>query len=146
MIHCQKKVCNECACLSGQKWIYTSFSVEKTLTEINRTIQFQQAWGKLKYSSRMNTWGTFYVPIASKKNETRHKLQVALCLVGGAVKYASYTCVAGYVGFCNHVLALMMKLCKFSLYSCQDIKELDNESDMPHLRNAHEVYNYGTGL
>ena len=24
----------------------------------------------------------------------------------------------------------MMKLCKFSLYSCQDIMELDHESDM----------------
>ena len=64
------------------------------------------------------------------KNETPHKLQVALCLVRGVVKYALCTCVAGSVGFCNHVLALMMKLCKFSLYSCQDIKELDNESDM----------------
>ena len=65
-----------------------------------------------------------------KKNEAPHKLQVALCLVSGAVKYASCTCVAGSVGFCNHVLALMMKLCKFSLYSCQDVKELDYESDM----------------
>ena len=58
------------------------------------------------------------------------KLRVALCLVSGSVKYASCTCVAGSVGFCNHVLALMMKLCKFSLYSCQNVKELDDESDM----------------
>lgn len=65
-----------------------------------------------------------------KKNEPPHKLQVALCLVSGVVKYASCTCVAGSVGFCNHVLAVMMKLCKFSLYCCQDIKDLENESDM----------------
>ena len=65
-----------------------------------------------------------------KKNEDPHKLKVALCLVSGSVKYASCTCVAGSVGFCNHVLALMMKLCKFSLYSCQNVKELDDESDM----------------
>ncbi|CAH3169650.1 unnamed protein product, partial [Pocillopora meandrina] len=39
------------------------------------------------------------------------------------------TC-ARSVGFCNHVLAVMMKLCKFSLYCCQDIKDLENESDM----------------
>lgn len=50
--------------------------------------------------------------------------------MSGAVKYASRTCVAGSVGFCNHALALMMKLCKFSLYSCQDVKELDHESDL----------------
>ena len=49
-----------------------------------------------------------------KKNEAPHKLTVALCLVSGSVKYASCTCVAGSAGFCNHVLALMMKLCKFS--------------------------------
>ena len=65
-----------------------------------------------------------------KKIEPPHKLQVALCLVSGVVKYASCTCVAGSVGFCNHVLAVMMKLCKFSLYCCQDIKDLENESDM----------------
>ena len=53
------------------------------------------------------------VIIALKKNEAPHKLKVALCLVSGSVKYASCTCVAGSAGFCNHVLALMMKLCKF---------------------------------
>ena len=36
-----------------------------------------------------------------KKNEPPHKLQVALCLVRGVVKYASCTCVAGSVGFCT---------------------------------------------
>ena len=50
--------------------------------------------------------------------------------MSGSVKYASCTCVAGSAGFCNHVLALMMKLCKFSFYSCQNVKALDHESDM----------------
>ena len=64
-----------------------------------------------------------------KKMRPPHKLPVALCLASGAVRYASCACVARFVGFCNHVLALKMKLCKFSLYSCQDTKELDHESD-----------------
>ena len=50
----------------------------------------------------------------------------ALCLVSGVVKYASCTCVAGSVGFCNHVLAVMMKLCNFSFASIteQDLADM----------------------
>ena len=39
---------------------------------------------------------------------------------------------SGKVGLCNDVLALMLKLCKFSLYACSDTKQLDSEDDMNH--------------
>ena len=51
-----------------------------------------------------------------RKNDSPHNLKVALCIVSGKVKHAYSTCVAGAVGFCNHVLAFMMKVCKFTLY------------------------------
>lgn len=57
-------------------------------------------------------------------------MKVALDLITGEVKEASCTCVAGKVGLCNHVLALMLKLCKFSLYACSDTTQLDSEDDM----------------
>ena len=46
-----------------------------------------------------------------RKHEPPHKLQLALRLVTGEVQQASCSCVAGKVGFCNHVLALMLKVC-----------------------------------
>ena len=46
------------------------------------------------------------------------------------VKHASCSFVAGKVGFCNHILALLMKICNFSLYECKTVHELENEEDM----------------
>lgn len=65
-----------------------------------------------------------------KKNEAPHKLKIALDFITGEVITASCTCVAGKVGLCNHVLALMLKLCKFSLDACSDTKQLNSEDDM----------------
>ena len=65
-----------------------------------------------------------------RKNEPPHNLKVTLCIVSGRVKHAYCTCVAGTVGFCNHVLPLTMKICKFTLYECQSVNDLDNEDDM----------------
>ena len=65
-----------------------------------------------------------------KKNDPPHVLSITLCLLSGEVRHACCSCVAGKVGFCNHVLALMMKLCKFSLYDCRTVNDLDNEDDM----------------
>ena len=66
-----------------------------------------------------------------KVNEDPHKLKVALCIISGRVKYAycGPTCAVGKSGFCNHVLALMLKLCKYSLYACEDIRDLRHEED-----------------
>ena len=65
-----------------------------------------------------------------RKNDAPHNLKVALCIFSGEVKHASCSCVAGKVGFCNHILALLMKICKFSLYECTTVHELENEEDM----------------
>lgn len=59
-----------------------------------------------------------------------HHLKIKLCLVSGEAIHANCTCVAGNVGFCNHVLALMIKICKFSLYECKTVNALNNEADM----------------
>jgi len=48
---------------------------------------------------------------------------VTLDLVSGEAKNASCICVAEQIGFCNHILALLMKICK-------DVSELDKEDDM----------------
>lgn len=65
-----------------------------------------------------------------RKNDPPHNLKVALDLVSGEVKSASCSCVAGQIGFCNHILALLMKICKLSLYGCKDVSELEEEDDM----------------
>lgn len=66
-----------------------------------------------------------------RKNDPSHELKITLCLLTGNVKHAQCSCVAGKVGFCNHVLALMIKLCKFSLiiYNCVTIDELETEPE-----------------
>ena len=65
-----------------------------------------------------------------RKNNPSHNLKVALCISTGEVKNASCSCVAGQVGFCNHILALLLKLCKFTLYECKSVADLDNEEVM----------------
>ena len=65
-----------------------------------------------------------------RKNDPPHILRLALCLVTAEVKYAHCSCAAGKVGFCNHVLSLMMQLCKYTLYECKDTRDLNEEEDM----------------
>lgn len=64
-----------------------------------------------------------------RKKDPPHKLRLALCILTGDVKKSVCTCVAGRVGYCNHILVLMFKLCKFSLYNCQRTTELVQEED-----------------
>jgi hypothetical protein len=66
-----------------------------------------------------------------KKNESPHELKLALCVVSGDVihAYCGPTCAAGKSGFCNHILALMLKACKFSLFNCQKVTDLKDEDD-----------------
>lgn len=66
-----------------------------------------------------------------KTHEQPHELKLALCIVSGDVKYAycGPTCAAGLSGFCNHILALMLKVCKYSLYNCTDVRDLKDEED-----------------
>ena len=37
--------------------------------------------------------------------------------------------MAGKVGFCNHVLTLMFKMCKYTLFSATTTKDLSDEQD-----------------
>ena len=64
-----------------------------------------------------------------RKNDAPHSLRFVLCIVSGEVMHANCSCKAGKVGYCNHVLALMFKGCKFSLYDSQATDDLDNEDD-----------------
>ena len=65
-----------------------------------------------------------------RKHDQPHTLQIALCILSGEVRSACCSCVAGkVVRFCNHVLALMFKLCKFSLFNCSTTKDLSGEDD-----------------
>ena len=52
-----------------------------------------------------------------------HNLKLALCIVSGP------TCAAGKSGFCNHILAHMLKACKYSLFHCEDVQDLRDEED-----------------
>ena len=66
-----------------------------------------------------------------KRNESPHELKLALCVVSCDVIYTYCVPVsaAGKSGFCNHMLALMLKVCKFSLLNCQKVTDLKHEDD-----------------
>lgn len=66
-----------------------------------------------------------------KVHDAPHNLKLVLCIVTGGVKFAycGPSCAAGKSGFCNHILALMMKVCKYSLYDCKDVRDLKDEED-----------------
>lgn len=42
---------------------------------------------------------------------------------------ATCSCAAGGVGYCNHILALLLKLCKFTIFECQTSRDLFHEDD-----------------
>jgi len=70
------------------------------------------------------------ISAASDENYFYFRSHCYHSIFSGEVKHASCSCVAGKVGFCNHILALLMKICKFSLYECKTVHELENEEDM----------------
>ena len=80
-----------------------------------------------------------------KKSEAPHDLRFAMCIVSGQVTHANCSCKAGKVGYCNHVLALMFKACKFSLFDskstddlCQDDDELPDLACTSQLQKWHK--------
>ena len=80
-----------------------------------------------------------------RKSEPPHNLKMCLpvCIVTGEVKRACCSSVAGKVGFCNHVLALMFKMCKFTLYNCNSVNFLKRRTNnLPWL--VHHSYSNGT--
>ena len=64
-----------------------------------------------------------------RKNDSPHQLKLALCIIKGDVLDSGCTCIAGKVGFCNHISALMLKVCKFTLFESKTTKELQEEND-----------------
>ena len=64
-----------------------------------------------------------------RENDPRHQLKLALRIVKEDVLHSICTCVAGKVGFCNHISALMLKVCKFTLYEAKTTKKLQEEND-----------------
>ena len=64
-----------------------------------------------------------------RKNDDPHVLQLALCIVSGEVVQSTCSCVAGKTGYCNHALALKLKLCKYSLYDSKSTLDLHDDAD-----------------
>ena len=64
-----------------------------------------------------------------KRHENPHYLDLALCIVSGDVMYANCgsSCAAWKSSFCNHILALMLKVCKYTLYNCVNVTERVHE-------------------
>ena len=83
-------------------------------------ILFPHALKRLKPTLRTNIYTIFtqtltsstFIIIAKKRNESPHNLIIALCLISGEIVYVNFSpsCAAGKSGFCNHVLALMLKI------------------------------------
>ncbi|KAK3728939.1 hypothetical protein QZH41_016803, partial [Actinostola sp. cb2023] len=64
-----------------------------------------------------------------RKNDPPHGLKLAVCIITGDVLNALCSCVAGAVGYCNHILALMFKVCKYTTYECKSTNDLCQEND-----------------
>jgi len=64
-----------------------------------------------------------------RKNDLPHQLKLALCIVKGDVLDSGCTCIAGKVGFCNHISALMLKVGNFILFESKTTKDLHEEND-----------------
>ena len=65
----------------------------------------------------------------SEKNDELHNLKLAMCIVSGDVVESTCSCVTGKTGYCNHSLALLLKLCKFSLFESKSTQDLVNDAD-----------------
>ena len=56
-------------------------------------------------------------------------MQVALCIISAQVMHATCTCASGKVNYCNHTLALTLKICKYSLFESKTTEDLNDELD-----------------
>ena len=80
-----------------------------------------------------------------RKNEPPHQLKLALCIFKGDVLDSSCTCVAGKAGFCNHISALMFKICKYTLFEAKTTKDLCQEKGST-LNESHLILSTGVTL
>lgn len=101
------------------------------------------------YNTRSSTSGKFYVKrsrlerqnnsfsqglklnaiAALEKKDPPHQLELALCIIKGDIPDSGCTCIAGKVRFCNHISAMMLKVCKFTLFELKTTKDLQEEND-----------------
>ena len=59
-----------------------------------------------------------------KKSDAPHIFRFSTYIISGQIIDANCSCKAGKVGYCNHVLALMFKACKFSLFDSTSTDDL----------------------
>ena len=52
-----------------------------------------------------------------------------MCIVSKDVVESICLCVAGKTGYCKHSLALMLKLCKLTLFQSKSTQDLFNDAD-----------------
>lgn len=129
-------ICQECHHWDALKFGHMYHSLAKTLIQILKAIQYRRAWRKRQHSSMMNTWKTpkravtvtIFTSNANAftaiERSTNHMiLRFAICLITGEVKHAFCSCVDGRIGFCNHALAPLMKVCLFSFYECKNTND-----------------------
>jgi len=64
-----------------------------------------------------------------KNHETPYTIEPALCIISGNLMDATCICAVGKVGYRNHTLALMLKICKYSLPESKTTEDLNDESD-----------------
>ena len=127
--------CKGCLCLCGQKWTSTSKVLEKEWG-MQIIILSPQTWGgeDILKDIEANSDQRYFYPRAKcyhsfRKKDAPQSIRFALCIVLGQVMHANCSCKAGNVDYCNHVLALMFKACKFSLYDSKKTYDLNQEND-----------------
>ena len=113
--------------ISGEKHhsVPTSFRKAKTYLQDEYLHEIKTNYDQQYFYYRAKCFHSF------KRNESPHNLIIALCLISGEVFFANCgpSCGAGKSRFCNHVLALMLKVCKYTLYNCKSVTELQHEAD-----------------
>ena len=64
-----------------------------------------------------------------KKHEVPHSKEVAPSIISAQVMHATCTCASGKFNSCNHTRALMLKICKYSLFESKTTENLNDEFD-----------------
>ena len=101
----------------------TSLSCAKTFLRDEYLKEIEAADGEEYFYFKCKCYHSY------KKHEAAHTIQVALYIIFGQVIDATCTCAASRVGYCNHTLVLMLKICKYSLFETKTTEDLQNELD-----------------
>ena len=109
------------------------------------TTFFNDEYLKRHQSVQWQSLFLLQMPTLSQLQKERqwHDLRFAICLITSEVKHAFFSCVAGRIGFCNHVLPLMMKVFLFSFYECKN-PTISMTTFLSLKRPAH--FNFSSGI